>query len=167
MSTFERYVIGTWVRTKDAEGGTLNVMSLSLDHPGLLQLSDATDQSGGLIGNGHQCIFRVTCSESQLAALEADKRYTVFPVEGEATLSEKLLLKQHDGRIDTLPAGTTREQMKSILVEKFRLQGLEQLADQDLARAIAAEERRIQRFKERRLLSLSEVPGIDDDSPNA
>ena len=142
MLTFERYVIGSWVRMKDEEGGSLNVMSLSLDHPGLLGVTDATDQSGRLIGDGHQCVFRVACTESQLAALEADKRYTVFPVDGEATLSEKLELKEHDDRIDTLPAGATREQIKNILVEKFRLQGLEQLADQELARAIADEERR-------------------------
>jgi len=119
----------------------MNEMSLSVDHPTLLGISDATDQSGKLIAHGHQCVFRVTCTDAQLAALEADRRYTVFPVDGEPTLTEKLALAKHDARIESLPNGTKREQIKDILVEKFRLQGLEALADQELARAIADEER--------------------------
>ena len=141
MATHERYVIGTWKRTRGARGEPQNDMSLSLDHPELLGIEDATDQSGKLIADGHQCVFRVTCTDAQLAALEADRRYTVFPVDGEVTLTEKLALKEYDERIDTLPTGATREQIKDILVAKFRLQGLEQLADQELARAIADEER--------------------------
>ena len=116
---------------QDERGEPLNVMSLSRDYPGLLGISDVTDQSGRLIADGHQCVFRVTCTEKQLDALQADARYTIFPVDGEPTLTEKLELQKHDERIGSLPAGVKREQIKDILVEKFRLQGLERLIHMD------------------------------------
>ena len=123
MPTLDRYVVGTWVQVTNEDGSVANEMSLSLDHPELLSVVDATDQAGNLIADGHQCVCRVTGTPAQIDDLQADNRYTVFPVEGEVTATDKLALKKYDNSVEKLPAGAKREDIKQIIVAKFRLQG--------------------------------------------